>query len=434
MEQLMKNETENRGFQMAKMLSVVMVPVLALVVITAFAISSSLASDMQMKRSMASLSDTPALDKLVLMLQRERGMSSMYLSLESPDVTTYKNLLRTQKDVTLQLINLKSWMLVDVNGILLNSKLEFMDYMNEYRARVELHNVSETGNIHFFTNLTQTFIDAITATIILPQQGEVWKKLIALESILRAADGYGVQRAIGASFFASGGHIHEENREYFIRLDSLVQSFLAQSFRYLSEQHRRRYAVEISKKQIMVASVLEKKRIVIEHARHPTHTTSQLINMREAWFADITSYIDFLAPFRQRILLSIESDLDQFEKESKTNLLAYSMSMILVVCVCISLAMWYAACIRRMTGKMRSYTLGMKRKSRELNDEKHKMEYLLSQMLPKKVVEQLKTGAEVMPEYYEDVTIYFSDIVGFTAIAAESSAKQVVVLLNQLYR
>ena len=49
------------------------------------------------------------------------------------------------------------------------------------------------------------------------------------------------------------------------------------------------------------------------------------------------------------------------------------------------------------------------------------------------VADELKSGRAVKPEAYSDVTIFFSDIVGFTSLAAESSPLQVVAVLNELY-
>ncbi|KAL3858495.1 hypothetical protein ACJMK2_013083 [Sinanodonta woodiana] len=72
-------------------------------------------------------------------------------------------------------------------------------------------------------------------------------------------------------------------------------------------------------------------------------------------------------------------------------------------------------------------------RTQELLKEKKKTDTLLYRMLPPSVADKLKCGEAVLPTLYESVTVYFSDIVGFTTIAGMSTPFQVVSLLNDLY-
>ena len=71
--------------------------------------------------------------------------------------------------------------------------------------------------------------------------------------------------------------------------------------------------------------------------------------------------------------------------------------------------------------------------SRKLDKEKKFSNLLLNQMLPAKVATDLRAGKTIVPEVFEDVTIFFSDICGFTNTCAVLEPDQIIYMLNQLY-
>jgi len=65
--------------------------------------------------------------------------------------------------------------------------------------------------------------------------------------------------------------------------------------------------------------------------------------------------------------------------------------------------------------------------------ERRRMQSLLQQILPSRVAQQLLSGKEVEPETFEEVTVFFSDIVGFTDICSKVPPLKIVKMLNELY-
>ena len=66
--------------------------------------------------------------------------------------------------------------------------------------------------------------------------------------------------------------------------------------------------------------------------------------------------------------------------------------------------------------------------------ESDRTDVLLEQLFPCHVAEALKEGRKVEPEMHDQVTIVFSDIVGYTEISSTMSPTKVSDLLDRLYR
>ncbi len=68
-----------------------------------------------------------------------------------------------------------------------------------------------------------------------------------------------------------------------------------------------------------------------------------------------------------------------------------------------------------------------------LDGERNKAENLLLNILPQAIAYRLQSGEEVIADKFDNVTVLFADIVGFTKLSMQVSASAIVKILNDLF-
>ncbi|MBQ1593827.1 MAG: hypothetical protein II077_17450, partial [Treponema sp.] len=76
----------------------------------------------------------------------------------------------------------------------------------------------------------------------------------------------------------------------------------------------------------------------------------------------------------------------------------------------------------------------VKERTKELETEKNRSESLLLNILPKEIAKELTSHPNsTIAKEYPNVTVLFTDIVGFTKISGEMKAEEVVTMLNKMF-
>lgn len=420
-----------------QMFLVVIVPLSTMLVLCSFILNQACNTLDKTNSAIENINNGMSMSEFVKHLQRERGMSTSYLSAEQPDATALfiqlEN-LRHETDTSLKSV---AWpdssLIIDNERVSLSA---FLESLLNQRQEVNNKSISVIDNLTCYTRFTTAIMRHITKSVTPPDNLKVQKLIVASGAVLSWTDDVGIKRALGTMFFTGCGWPSKDIEEYFLTLKGKSMSHYDTATNHHEEIETKFMKEKQSSTNLtnFIENLSNGQLFKNFKSACSPLTTTEKLEYSQQWFDNMTVYIDLFFDILADTNIDITSALTTLKSDAQFDFELFLSTLIVAVIISCILSTWYFYCIASLTGRLSKYAHKFKVKSDELAHEKKRTDHLLYQMLPKKIANNLKLGQPSPAEHFHQVTIYFSDIVGFTTIGASSEPIEIVTMLNDLYR
>ncbi|XP_076451194.1 uncharacterized protein LOC143287134 [Babylonia areolata] len=418
--------TTGKRIQMAKMMILTLLPTLALLVMSVVDVQGTADTNQANEAIRDVVKLSTELGLCVHYLQRERGYTAMHVSYQ--DQTTEILMKESFKTTDAALEELTTW-----PGQTSTSMERFPTYDSFQKAltrhRDDLLYVHEENHtlhteMNFYIDMIDTFIRWMYRAIQFAKDGDDWRYLVAYQLLLSSKNDIGVERTLGSIYYLTGTFASHQDYLWYLEKQSMGAGNLRASKLFSPTVEKAMDEKLAAQERWNISSIHAMRREISSNT-----TSEKSFTKSKWWFDNMTIYLDTMFAVQEELAAEILDNVNTaLKRDTQEIILSIALfAAILFICPIILIS------VRAMVSDIQHYANTLSDQTKELNKERKRAEGLLYQMLPPAVATQLKQNENVSAESYEDVTVFFSDIVGFTTISASCSPLEVVTLLNTLY-
>ncbi|XP_061188147.1 uncharacterized protein LOC133196250 [Saccostrea echinata] len=418
---------KGRKIQLLKMLCLTLVPTLGLWVFCAFQLTTEVNIRRNYEKSIESLTFSINVGKLIHHLQNERDLSILYLSAIGPETKSFLLQEYTITDEFIESLQMWPGNLDRYNRPAFRSKNKLIAHLGRHRQNLDGSTIDQEHV--FYSSIIDIIVHWGYETISESKFAVIWKSFVAFQKITVAKENLGVERAFGTMFFASGGfENHKQYETYNINSFGFQENYVSARMYSPHVGHLDLHGIESFGINVSV-TIRNFRKYVKEFGEEEQDPAKADIQKARWHYDNVTKYLDTLLSLQTTLGYICMSKLSTLAERAKTGVFINIFLLVFVLLSCSFLIF----CVENQTSNIQKFAGILVDRTKELNVEKKKTDSLLYQMIPKSVAKKLKRNDDINAEYFKSVTVFFSDIEGFSYITRSLSPLRLVELLNVLY-